>query len=465
MIAYAEDVLGIRLDRWQRRAINRALARWPDGRLVHRQYLLGVGRQNGKTVVVRAIIGWALWALRTPEWRMILGLAHDRRQAAIPYRAVMADLRLEARRLGPATRGGITLTRYLGIRSGRGGHLREYHTFSREARDAIRGESGDLVPFDEVRTQRDFDTWAAVEPTTRARPDALILLTSTAGNDRSVLLRELFDRGLRIIDGAEPASGFGMTWYAASEQLAPDDPREVLAANPAVAEGRVRLEPVLASYRSLTLPAYRSETLNLWTEGTEDPWLPPGVWLRQVGAQPAAAERIVLAVEAVPSWMHATVAVGLVTDDRAWCGVAGELEAAAGGTVDPNELAELLRRLVAEWRPTMLVYSAAAAAAPYAAAVAAAVQLPVVPMTPRQLRQASELFRGELVGARLEHGPDELLALQARHARPSSPIEGGDWYLSIRQSLGNVDALRACAWSSWAAIAPPEVELPPQVFV
>jgi hypothetical protein len=50
----APSVLGIRLDRWQQRGLNRALAYDAALQLVHRHYLLSAARQNGKTVGVRA---------------------------------------------------------------------------------------------------------------------------------------------------------------------------------------------------------------------------------------------------------------------------------------------------------------------------------------------------------------------------------------------------------------------------
>ena len=176
MIAWAAAELGIRLDRWQRRAINRALATGPDGRLVHRQYLVSTGRQNGKTAAVRALIGWALTAAELPAWSFLLGLAHDRQQARIPYLAVRDDLGPIAKRYP----GRLALTRYLGIRSllpqhrrPPGATLRSYDVASRDARNAIRGYSVDVAILDEVRTQRDWETWAALEPTMLARPDPL----------------------------------------------------------------------------------------------------------------------------------------------------------------------------------------------------------------------------------------------------------------------------------------------------
>jgi hypothetical protein len=461
--AYADRVLGIRLDRWQRRALNRALATGPDGRLAHRQYLISTARQNGKTAVVRALIGWALTTPSGPPWSALLGLAHDKRQARIPYRAVRADLEPIARRLGPTARGGLNLTTYLGIRSTMYGRSREYDVASREASDAIRGLSVDLGLFDEIRTQRGYDTWAALAPTTTSRPDPLILGISTAGNDRSVLLRDWFDRGVRIIDGTEPAEGFGMTWYAPADHLAPDDPRAWLAASPAIADGRIEPAAIHAEYRSLTPSAFRMERLNLWADAGDE-WLPAGTWMETTRAEPPARElavRVVLGVEAVPSWRRASITVALATPDGAWAGMASELVAgrSVASTVAPGDLAGRVRELIAAWRPTMLVYSASAAAAPHLAAIEAD-GLRHVALTPRQLRQASELFRSELIGRRLHHADDPLLARQSRDARPSADIESGAWYIGIRESAGDVDALRALAWAAWAAIAPPDPDPP-----
>lgn len=466
----AERVLGIKLDLWQRRALNRALVYGADFRLLHRLYLISTARQNGKTAIVRALIAWALTNDRGPDWHRILGLAHDRKQARIPYEAVMADLAPLARLYGPASRGGLSVTRYLGIRSAMYGFAREYHTASREARDAVRGDTTDLGVFDEVRTQRDTATWAALEPTTTARPEPLILPISTAGDDRSVLLRSWWERGLRIIDGAEPVSDFGMTWYAASDDDPPDSRRAMLAANPSAASGRIplaALQSAMAAAGGPDTPMWRSERLNLWADATDE-WLPAGLWLRQTAPQPARDGRVILGVEVVPSWRRATVTVGLATSEGAWVGIAGDLDASRSGTaaaVAPADLVAMLDRIVGDMKPAGVAYSTSAAAAPHVEAWAAEHDVPTVKLGGRELRAASELFRSELIGGRLTHSDDALMALQIRSARPSGPIEAGQWYLSIRESTGEIDTIRAAAWAAWAVIAPTEDELPVQIFV
>ena len=468
---YAERVLGFTLDRWQRRALNRALVYGADGRLLHRIYLLSVARQNGKTALVRALIGWALTYADGPEWSRILGLAHDRGQARIPYEAVMADLGPLAARYGPQSRGGLSVTRYLGIRSGMYGLHREYHTGSREAADQVRSTTNDLGLFDEVLTQRDHRVWAALEPTTTARPEPLIVATSTAGSDRSVLLREWWERGRRIIDGAEAMSSFGMTWYAADESQPPSDRRQWLQANPSVAEGRIpvaALEAAVGSSGGADSAMFRAERLNLWADAADE-WLPPGVWLAQTRTQPEMDARVVFGVEAVPSWRRASIIVAIRTDEGAWVGMAGELDAATmtppQSSVAPSDLVDKLRELYDVWRPAAVAFSAKAAAAPHVDAWAAEYEVAPVRVDAAGLRSASELLRSELIGGRLTHADDPLIALHVRNARPSHPIEGGAWYLSIPLSTGEIDAIRATAWAAWAAIAPQAAGIPPQIFV
>jgi hypothetical protein len=465
VLRFARDVLRIELDRWQVRAIMRALAVDAAGRLVHREYLVSTARQQGKTALVRSLIGWALTTDHGPEWSLVYGLAHNRAQARIPYDAVRADLEPLARRLGGEAAGGLAVTRYLGIRSAVAGWRREYHVASRDARDALRGYSVDLGIFDEVRTQRDEETYAALKPTTSARPESLIFEISSAGDERSVLLRSLWERGLRIIEGAEPPEGFGMTWYAADDDDAPDDPRAWLKSSPALAERRIDPATIRDELRALTPATFRRERLNLWADAADE-WLPPGVWARQSGARPAQLARVVLGIEAEPGWTHATVAVAIVPEGEAptFAGVAAELVAPAGSTVDPRELLEALDRVYLEWTPALVTWSRSAAVSKHLERWAEDHDVPTLALVPADLRSASELFRSELIGRRLEHAEDPLLAVQARRARPSGALEAGGWYFSVRESRGTIDALRAAVWAVWGALAPEAAEPQGNIF-
>lgn len=462
-MAWARRHLGIEYDRWQVLALNRALAVDADDHLVHSRYLVSTGRQNGKTAIVRGIIGWALTARTGPDWRRILGLAHDRGQARYIYEPVLEDLEpMRGRRL--------RLTRYLGIRSDLYGRHREYHVGSKESRNAVRGSVNDLVPFDEMRTQVNYDLWNAVAPTTTTRRDALILGLSTAGDDRSVLLRDWWERGRRIIDGAEPFVGFGMTWYAAGDDDQPDDRRAWVRANPSLAEARTAAtleRAIREDLHGLSPGGFRMERLNLWVEGTEE-LLPPGLWQRRTAPQPDHLQRIVLAVEATPTWRRVSVVVAIVTDAGVWCGVAGELDVArhGGSAIAPRDAVRLVGRLQRDWRARDVAWSKDAAVAAHLRAWAERTKgVRPLELTPQHRRNASELWRSELIGGRLTHEQDPLMDQQVRIARPSGPVEAGNWVLSIPDSPGEIDTVRAMAWAAWAAISPEAREIRPQVFV
>jgi len=465
VVGFARRELGITLDRWQVRVINRALAVDAAGRCVFREYLCSTSRQQGKTALVRSLIGWALTTDAGPQWSMLMGLAYNRPQARIPYAAVLADLQPIARRVGHESRGGLALTRYLGIRSAMHGWPREYHIASREARDALRGYSIDLALFDEIRTQRDEETYAALKPTTSARPEALIFGISSAGDDRSILLRSMFERGRRIIDRAETAEGFGMTWYAADDTDSPDDPRAWAKASPAMAEGRIDPATIRDELRALTPATFRRERLNLWADAADE-WLPPGVWAARTSPMPAQLDgRVVLGVEAEPGWLRASIAVAVAAPDApVRVGLAAELVAPAGSTVDPRDLLTALERVRRAMGPSLVVWSRAAAVSKHLEAWATEADVPTLALTPADLRSASELFRSELIGGRLEHPEDPVLSVQARRARPSSSLEAGGWYFSIRESHGAIDALRAAVWASWGAISPQAAEPQAQIF-
>ena len=193
---YLRDDTGrpLTLDPWQRRALNRALACDADGVLAHRLYLLSTGRQNGKTVVIRPLASWGL--TDSPLWRTIRGRAYDRQQARLVYDAVYADA---TRPRAPLAKR-LWATRMRGIR-GPGG--RDYRVASKDAGNALRGHTVDLALWDEVLTQRDETVWATLLPAMSATRHPFAFGASTAGTERSILLRAWYERGVRICRGLD----------------------------------------------------------------------------------------------------------------------------------------------------------------------------------------------------------------------------------------------------------------------
>ncbi len=435
----------LRLDPWQSRALARALACDQDGRLAHRLYLVSTGRQNGKTVVIRPLAAWAL--TDSPLWRVIRGVAYDRQQARIVYDAVYGDATRPRAPLGRRLRA----TKLRGI-TGPGG--REYRVASKDAPNALRGHSVDLALFDEVLTQRDDSTWAALLPAQAAMPDPFAFGASTAGDDRSVLLRAWYERGVRIVQGLEAAGSFGMTWYGADDRASADDPQAIAAANPGISAGRITWATIEAE-RGLLIPdTFRRERLNVWTDAADE-WLPPGTWARQARADqqiPIDTPRIAIAVDAVPTWRRATIAVaGRISATHVHVAIAGEADALAlhrtGGSIAPSELGDLVRRVVATWGPALVAYDAQGPLAPHVADWLD--DTPLLALSGTDIRAACSSLYAGLVGGELTHSGDAILTAQAHAARRSESGDGA-WRLSRRASSSDIDAILAATFAAYA---------------
>jgi hypothetical protein len=440
--AWASTWLGIELRRWQRRVLDRALACDADGRLVHRLYLSSTPRQAGKTTVCRALVGWAMTAAPTRlEWRSIANLATDARQARLLYDAVATDalgtdLRHRYRRV----------TSFLGMTGAAG---EQYEYLSRQAAESARGMTLDLALFDEVLTQRTMDTWAAIAPTIVTRPNGLVLGISTAGTDRSVLLRDWWERGLRIIAGVEPGDGFGMSWWAAPTPTG-DRAGLVALANPSVGDG---LDAGSVLRMALDAGSFTREALNLWTDAGDD-LLPPGAWRRTEQHRELATDwpRIALAVHVAPSWLSATVTVAAIDDaGLTHAGVAGRLDATATGAdrVAPGAVADLVTRLAASWAPSAIAWEAASSVnATMARLQADAPELPWRPMSATEVRSACADWYGALVAGEATHEPDALLTRQVSAAARSS--EGDVWRLVATPGRA-IDAILALVLATYQA--------------
>jgi len=273
---------------WQRYAIDQALRYDANGDTIARLILLGVGRQNGKTVIVEDVIGWMLDEGRKlpafEGWTEMLAAAHDAPQARKMYNRVRAGIEANEQ-LSKRVR----TTQWAGIRSG----PLELNTVTGQPGSA-RGSAAGLIAWDEVLTQKDFDMWAALGPTQSAQRSPIMLLTSTAGTVESALLRSFYDRLVRMAEGAEkPDPHFYGAWWAtkdpdiAAETAQSGKPitkaewRDILNANPSIGDGRLTKEAVEVDHGILPPDHWRRERNNHFViERARDPLFTVGLWAR-----------------------------------------------------------------------------------------------------------------------------------------------------------------------------------------
>lgn len=320
-ITWARRNLGITVGPWQARVINAMLRCDRDGNLIHRTALLSTGRQNGKSVIVRVVVGWMLdHGRRHPAfngWTTILAAAHDAKQARIIYTGVYRDLSSIPRLLN-ASRGArkhqtVRLTEHFGISVGN----LTLDTVTGQP-GSSRGLSAGLVAWDEMLTQKDWDMWEALSPTQSAQRNPLMILTSSAGLVDSVVLRAFYDRLVGIASkDRKPDRTFYGAWWQSTDPDAGLDWRQIRLANPALGDGRLTKHAISAEHDILPPDSWRRERLNHFVDLKAEGAFNPGVWAacRMSAPLEGLTGPYALAVDVKPGWERATITVAGVRPD------------------------------------------------------------------------------------------------------------------------------------------------------
>lgn len=219
--------MGIHLIPWQRWLLIHALELRPDGRFRYRTVLVLVGRQNGKTSIVEVKNLWKMFVLRVP---LVIGTAQnldiseESWDKAVDIVQSVPELAAELEHVD-RTNGKKALRLTNGSR----------WKIAAASRRGGRGLSGDDVNLDELREHHDYLAWGAVTKTTMARANAQVWAFSNAGDDRSVVLNELVDKGRALAALEVPTDeSFGFFEWSAPEGCACDDIEAIRQANPSL---------------------------------------------------------------------------------------------------------------------------------------------------------------------------------------------------------------------------------------
>lgn len=374
VISFAVDVLGVELLPWQRwwliHALELSITVNPyTGRrpFRFRTLLTLVARQQGKSWLLRVVALWAMYVRGVP---MVLGAAQSLDIArecwlgAVELAQSTPDLAAEI----PAA-GGVRYTngeQCLSVLVD-GGSLSRYR-ITAATRGAGRGLTVDVLLLDELREHRDHLAWAALSKTTLARPEALIIPVSNAGDDGSIVLNELRASALAAIercaaelrgedsddlslepvdltpstaalldaqggpngrarggDGSaqlDPSGGIFLAEWSAPEGCALDDPTAWVAAMPGLNHYRrdgscpITVEAVLGFLATDPPAVFRTELL-CQRVGALDQAVDGPAWARQARSDPegpegslaVVRERLAVCVDVAPEGAHVTACV------------------------------------------------------------------------------------------------------------------------------------------------------------
>ena len=429
---------GLKLDEWQSWLLRAILERYPAdhpdphkaGRLRYRQVVVSIPRQSGKSLL-GAMLG--LWGVAMRKGQT-LSLASSAEQARIIYDRVLHTITgnetLKKRFKKTTERRGIVsadgLSRY-DIRP------------AKEA--ALQGLPLDTVLADELHLWK-RGMWTAVVMGTSQKEDGIIIGITTAGDDSSETLIDLYKQGERAANGDPELERFGFFCWQAPEGAAVLDPESVLASNPAVECGRIPLDRVMSDLATIPEHEARRYRLNQFISGVSESWLPSALFHRNVGVGIDDMQGAVISLSITTKWEFATIAAAKKDGDI----VQTELVASLVRPSE-NELYAYLTDFYRQHRPKAIVLGSRTA-----------------PKLAHRLKDAGftvwQLSLGEYASAcaqiysafetgTIKHSNEPLLI--AQHSRGVAKHRGDTWAISRADSYGDIDALEATIYAYFVA--------------
>ena len=282
-IDYATEVLRKKLYPWQKWALVHMMEIIGDlngeWRFRFRTVLILISRQNGKTVLSEVIASFFLNVLCVDSvfgTSLSLDKAEEVWEAVVQDQESIPELSAELQRVG-RTNGSKKL-----VLTG----LRQYKVGA-PTRRAGRGDSNDLVLLDEVREQRDWETWSASVASTNAKPNGMVVCFSNAGDPDSVVLRQLRETAIADIDGTAETNDYGgdvdattlgLFEWSAEDGAATDDIEALAQANPAMGYGYLTERALMSNRKTFPEAKFRSECMCQQVESILPAPFPDGSW-------------------------------------------------------------------------------------------------------------------------------------------------------------------------------------------
>ena len=269
---WSERNLGRTLFPWQIRALSGALEVDDAGAFVSSTALISTARQNGKTTMLSALVGFALLELPKIWGRpvRILSTAHELGLAT----EVFEELRTTFEMLEESDMAKVTWAY--------GRHqvkMKDGSVFKVSAATGKKhGGTWDILICDEVWAITEQTYFGALKPSQIAVPSPLAFLVSTAGDESSTVMLKLREQALGLIDSGERSDLFFAEWSMPSG-IDPMDEGYWAYPNPSL--GRTI---TVKGLRSAAGSPDRSQFLrahcNLWVAAAAS-WMPHGMWSKR----------------------------------------------------------------------------------------------------------------------------------------------------------------------------------------
>lgn len=425
-IEFAETVLDIKLLPWQRWWLIHAfetIGPADDGMFRYKTIITLVGRQCGKTTLLKIV---SLWLMFMGRVRLVLGaaqsldIARESWAGAVDIANSDKDMREQVEFIRRAN-GEQEMRLSNGAR----------YRITAATRSAGRGLSVDLLILDELREHRDWSAWSALSKTTVARPNGLRVAISNAGDDNSVVLNQLRETAI-----AESSETVGIFEWSAPDGAEIDDDEAVAQGTPGV--GHTISWEAIDSQRATDPPAvFRTEVMCQRVESLDQP-VSPAAWSNAADARlsmEAQRGRVHLCLDVAPDGAHCTIAASALGED----GRARVVIAWSGTAV--ADMRKALPDLISEIKPRSIGYFPGGPAAAFMADFENLKHVRKTAIRSGDVAAVCQGFAEQVVAGALRHNGDPLLTA---HVLGSSRLPSGDGWRFARKG-GNADAAYAAA--------------------
>lgn len=360
VIEFARLFLGIDLRPWQKWLLIHALELTPDGRYRFRKVVIIVGRQNGKTKLIEVLALWWLFVdsdsfpehVPADEF-LVLGTAQDRDTAKKVWRRVLRRCNpevarwpsrfteaerkaivpaLQAQTAKPGTTNGSEEIR---LQNGAN------YQIAALSSGGARGDSISRAIFDEAREQRNWDGWAAVSKTLNGTFNSQMWIISSAGDQRSVVLKDVRDAAAEAVGEWEEYVGggimsaeeyanthdvsVGLFEWSAPPKSSLNDPDAYLMSNPSIGFG-YEIDALLSDLESGE-PEFvtRTEVLGEWVTAEITPHLDVEAFAQLVDAPDIDHDgQLIHDGSEIAPWSPMVLGIDTSRDrKKTWIGIAG----------------------------------------------------------------------------------------------------------------------------------------------
>ena len=421
---------GLKLDEWQEWLIRHLLERYPEGhelegQLRYRQVVVSMGRQNGKSLLA-AILGVYGMLMHQRSGASVISLASSIDQARIIYNRVLFVIQSNtflSKRFKKASesRGIVTAdgTGRYDVKPAKEG--------------ALQGIPISLCLFDELHLAKK-GMWSAAVLGTAQRQDGIVIGITTAGDQNSETLLELYKTGQLAASGDKELERFGFFCWEAPQHAKVDEPDALRAANPSIAAGRLSLDTVLSDLKTIPEHEARRYRLNQFISGTAQSWIPSDTFRKAGDRLQIPQTGGVFAVDISKNWEHATIAYANQVGEEHHTELVRTF-------VNPNEthLFNALVELHHKYAPRAIALDDRAL--PGLGKRLKLAGFPVWQLWTKEISAACSVVYSMLANGEAKHNNDPLLIVQS--PRGIAKYSGETWLISRKESLGEIDALLA----------------------